>query len=366
MQAKLAAVPPPASDASDAPPTDDEENQYEMMWDCKFCGTAKLLGVTHRYCPNCGAAQDASQRYFPADDEKVAAQDHQFVGADKVCAACDTPNAATTEFCVNCGSPMSEVAEAQKLAAESRAVGESFQRSSAQDQASQAQAEAKQVAEDADKSRRFKLIAIGVVALIAVLIGVFVLWTKEVSVIATGHAWEREIKIEDYATRSKGDWCDSMPHDAYSVSREQKIRSHKKIPDGQECSTQRIDQGDGTYKEVQDCRTKYRDEPVYDTYCKYRVDRWEYKRSVNAEGNNKKPQWPRYQLHCEGQRKGCERENGREEAYILMLKNSATQEEYRCSIGKNLWERAAVNSKWKLEVSAISGGARCDALQPLF
>ena len=43
---------------------------YEMMWDCGFCGSSKLLGKTHRYCPGCGAAQDPSTRYFPPEEEK--------------------------------------------------------------------------------------------------------------------------------------------------------------------------------------------------------------------------------------------------------------------------------------------------------
>ena len=45
---------------------------YQMLWDCKFCGTQKLLGVTHRHCPNCGAAQDPERRYFPAEADMVA------------------------------------------------------------------------------------------------------------------------------------------------------------------------------------------------------------------------------------------------------------------------------------------------------
>ena len=34
-----------------------EKKTYEMMWDCPYCGTKHLLGLTHRHCPNCGAAR---------------------------------------------------------------------------------------------------------------------------------------------------------------------------------------------------------------------------------------------------------------------------------------------------------------------
>ncbi len=342
----------------------DDSHVYEMLWDCKFCGTSKLLGITHRYCPNCGAAQAAEQRYFPADAEKIAVKDHRYVGADKVCEACDTPNTGNAEFCTNCGSPLSEAARAQQLAAELRKEGENFQRSTVKQQTRRAQQAEAEKAQQAAKSRKTRWIIIGVAAVILAVLAVFIFWTKEVSVIASGHAWERRIQIEDYNARRQGSWCDSTPSGAYNISETQKVRSHKQIPDGQECSTRRIDQGDGTYREQQECRTKYREEPVYDRYCHYLIDRWEYKRSVQAQGQDKQPHWPRYQLACQGKRKGCERESGRTEDYILLLENSQNKAQYECSVDKNLWERAAIKSRWTLNVSAITGGARCSSLQP--
>ena len=47
-----------------------DEKSYEMFWDCEYCGSSKLLGITHRHCPNCGAPQDPEKRYFPPDEEK--------------------------------------------------------------------------------------------------------------------------------------------------------------------------------------------------------------------------------------------------------------------------------------------------------
>ena len=64
----------------------DPENRYEMLWDCPCCSTPKLLGITHRHCPNCGAPQDATKRYFPPAGEEVAVENHPFQGKDKVCA----------------------------------------------------------------------------------------------------------------------------------------------------------------------------------------------------------------------------------------------------------------------------------------
>ena len=71
-----------------------EETHYEMLWDCEYCGMEKLLGVSQRYCPGCGSAQNPSTRYFPEDSDKVAVADHKYMGADRQCSACDAPNAA--------------------------------------------------------------------------------------------------------------------------------------------------------------------------------------------------------------------------------------------------------------------------------
>lgn len=62
-----------------------------------------------------------------------------------------------------------------------------------------------------------------------------------------------------------------MPSDAYNVFRYREVRSHKQVPDGQTCSTQRRDQGDGSYSTERVCYTNYRSEPVYDYRCHYTV-----------------------------------------------------------------------------------------------
>ena len=86
---------------------------YEMMWDCGACGTPKLLAKSHKHCPTCGSPQDATWRYFPPDDEKVAVEDHVFMGKDRICGACGSPNAAQAKFCGSCGSDLDDAKEAQ-------------------------------------------------------------------------------------------------------------------------------------------------------------------------------------------------------------------------------------------------------------
>ena len=64
-----------------------------------------------------------------------------------------------------------------------------------------------------------------------------------------------------------------MPSDAYSVDRSRELRSHRKEAVVEVCSTQRKDQGNGTFREVESCRTKYKEIPVHDDRCTYRSKR---------------------------------------------------------------------------------------------
>src|SRR5437762_10126400 len=80
------------------------EQVYQMLWDCRFCGTTKLLGVEHRHCPNCGAAQDPAWRYFPSNEDLKVVKDpkYQYAGVDKICPFCGQPNSAAANFCKDC------------------------------------------------------------------------------------------------------------------------------------------------------------------------------------------------------------------------------------------------------------------------
>src|SRR5688500_9569109 len=97
------------------------ERVYEMLWDCAYCGTRKLLGKTHRFCPKCGAPQDAEKRYFPSDDEKVAVEDHVYVGADRMCGACGSAMSAKALHCSQCGAPLEGAREVRRADAEPKA-----------------------------------------------------------------------------------------------------------------------------------------------------------------------------------------------------------------------------------------------------
>ncbi len=346
---------------------------YQMLWDCQYCGTTGLLGLTHRFCPNCGAAQNPDSRYYPAEDAMVAVENHEYVGADLICPSCDALNSGKAEFCGNCGAPLTAAARAKTLEAQTRAEGEKFASSGSRDVVKEKfEAEMTRVGVrkpgGAAARRTPAWLPIALIVLAVVICGGIVaalLATRDTSVTLIGHSWTREIRIEEYAAVSDSAWCDSVPAGAYSISRRQEVRSHRQVPDGEECSTVRVDNGDGTFRMEQRCRTRYRSEPVYDDKCYFTINRWTYRRVATAGGQRlEEPYWPQPALACANQvRLGCEREAGRSEQYTLIFRAPEDGKTYECPVAYDVWRGAALDSRWNLEVGAVLGDARCDSLQ---
>jgi len=321
---------------------------FEMLWDCGFCGTKGLLGVSHRRCPACGAPQDASKRYFPPEGQETALANHTFDGADWLCGGCQTPNGAKAAFCRSCGAPK------EGNAAVARRPDEVAGRSTAG-----------ALASTAPKARmpRAAKIALGVAALVVVAIAVGALWKKEVSVRVDAHAWSREIDIERLDARREDAWCDAMPMDAYGVTRTQEARTTRQVPDGETCETRNVDNGDGSFRKQRECKPKYRSEPVYDAKCHFTVNRWGKARSVTSagRGTSPAPSWPALPPLRGGACLGCEREGPRHERYTLELVGSDAQR-YPCDVDAAKWSALADGTVRKLKVRVVTGGPVCDSL----
>src|SRR5262245_36601438 len=298
------------------------EKTYQMLWDCEYCADKKLLGVTHRYCPTCGAAQNPAKRYFPPDNERIAVEDHKFVGADLHCPACNQPQSAAANCCGNCGSPLKDGKAAQLHADPAPAP--------------------------AKKSYTW----VYVVALVlAAIVGIFVMracWTKEAIVTVTSHSWKRSIEIERYGKTRETGACSSVPSDARIIER---TKGEKK------CTKKKIDQGDGTFKEREDCT-----EPT--EQCTYEALKWSVARTVDESGGpNDAPKWPEPRLGRTGSCDGCEREGRRIEAYVINLKENSGGTEHRCTFDTpDAWKKHADGSEWKGEFRVVGGDLDCDSL----
>jgi len=302
------------------------------------------------------------------------------VGADRVCDACSTPCSAQATFCPACGADLDGARSAKTRQDQVAAEGQSF----GADDADKARVEHKErrKAERAAKvavhepppdtgSKKgliFGVLGGGAVLMLIACLGIFFLWKKEVSLINTGHSWNRTIQIEEKKTLTKSAWQDEIPRKGRVISCSTEKRSTKKVADGETCSTRRKDNGDGTYSEKQECKTKYRSEPVYDEKCKYKIDEWVSSRKVKAAGKSLKdePHWPKVNLKRKGDCVGCEREGNRSEVYTLTFKDSESGEKLSCNGSLKKWKKVKPKTRWKGEVRVVGGGGLdCDDLKPL-
>jgi hypothetical protein len=197
-------------------------------------------------------------------------------------------------------------------------------------------------------------IGAGIAACVVLVLLILRFSSKPVELAVAGHQWEREVDIESFRASKETAWCDSMPVHAYDVSRSREVRSHESVPDGEDCKTVRRDRGDGTFSEEDECKPKYRDEPVYDYQCRYSVDRWTRVRSQTARGGlAETPAWPGVELKRTGQCQGCEREGPRKERYTVLFEGGGKTRP--CVFSEDKWRSFALGSKWQGKVNALTG-----------
>ncbi len=318
---------------------------FQMLWNCSSCGTEKLLGTDHRYCPNCSAPQAAAERYFPPEGQEIAVKDHVFHGVDWQCPGCDTPNSAAASFCGSCGAPReSDAREVDRKSAEAPPEPP------------------KKKSKGCALFGCGGLLLIGIIAAIVVAVGF--LWKKPVDLTVTGHQWTRSIEIERYDAVRESEWCSAMPSAAYEVSRTSEVKETKQVPDGETCTTKNVDQGDGTFKKVEECKPKYRDEPVYADKCSYKIDRWATARSVDAAGTglDPAPTWPSVGSLNSGSSRGSEREGARRESYVVTYQDDEG-DSHDCDYSQARWQGVADGSRWQAKAGVLFG-FDCDSLSP--
>jgi hypothetical protein len=324
-----------------------------MHWDCEYCETRKLLGKSHRHCPKCGAPQDPARRYFPAEDEKVAVEDHVYQGADRVCESCDTPNAAAAAFCVNCGAPTEGGAEVRRVTADG---------TSPTPHAAHAVPPAPLALPASPGSSRGCLgLAAGALATLAMVVTSFC-WTRAEAFRVSGHAWERRIEVEQFRTVQESGWRDAVPSDARDLSCSSRQRETRQVPDGESCETVNVDDGDGTFHQEQSCATSYRTEPVYDEHCDWRADRWRSEAALVERGEDRQPRWPATGFPgCRDL--GCRREASRSAVYTLILSGDDGQIR-SCAVEESLWTGAGPGTRLRGRVRVVTGGVACGTLAP--
>lgn len=84
--------------------------KVEMLWDCPYCGSTKIL-ARNKNCPNCGRARTGGAYLGNNPNERILSEEDKklFTGkADWHCDYCDSMNPSNAKTCIYCGSPKGE------------------------------------------------------------------------------------------------------------------------------------------------------------------------------------------------------------------------------------------------------------------
>ncbi len=361
---------------------------YQMLWDCSYCGASKLLARDHKHCPNCGGAQDPTWRYFPEDADKVKVEDHVYIGKDVICAACQAPNAAGAAFCGACGAELDGSKAVQLRGDQAADEGAAFAADTARaardehraaklaaQAARQAEADAAHGApppapeESGGSKGKIAGIGCGVLLLLAVVCGGLGFWwfgrTTVATIEATSRSWTTTIQVEEKQSVRESAWKESVPSGAERVSCRSEKRDSRSVSDGETCKNVRKDQGDGTFKEVKECKPKTKQEAVMGEKCDYTVNKWARTREAKATGGPKDAvAYPDPKLRRTGDCVGCERAGAKAEVFTIQWRESGGKRALSCDTTRSIWDKVQVGSKWKGPVGVNKDFVDCAKLQP--
>ncbi len=340
----------------------------EGLWDCPYCGQKGIGGLV-KSCPNCAHPQDADTKFYLG--EKKEALDEEKAkeygkGADWTCAFCGSLNRYSNTNCNNCGAQRED------------SSGDYFENRRKEEAAKP------QPQPQPPKKRKTGLLLIGILAILAIIF--LVTRPKDKATTVTDKTWQRAVAVEAYATVREEGW--SVPGGGRILSSRQAIRTYEQVLDhyeeqayevpyevldGYDIETEYEDNGDGTFTEVEheipryrtEYRTEYRtvpvyrQEPVYDTYYNYEIDKWVPSRTETAGGScyeprsellrgaglavEAEPYWPDTRLG------GSERESARSEEYVLYF-TDAKGRSYSARVTEEVWNRYGRDQSVELEV----------------
>lgn len=361
------------------------KNTFEMFWNCPHCGTKKLLGVTHRHCPNCGAAQDESKRYFPPDGEEIALHNHIYYGIDWDCQYCSTPNSKKSNNCVNCGGPKDGSLEVNLIGENNKIIKNTtkvtnevsstsinkntitppndiyYSNNEAIKRQSYIHLESKK-----NKSTSSNFL-IGLAVLIFVFFIGFLIYgfnhiTPSVGTVVH-KSWERTTNIEEYRTIHDNNWCSSIPSDAYNISKKKEIKSYDKVKTGEVCHTVKEDNGDGSFSKNRYCDDTYKSVPVYANMCYYSINRWKFSHNLKSNGtDDNTPHWPSLsnEVLNESNHLGNQRAiQGAERYYVIFSYfDEQIPKEISCNYSQVNWNSFEKNGTRTINIRMI-GGANC-------
>ncbi len=326
----------------------------EGVWDCKGCGTVRILG-RYRECPHCGKVRDSGTKFYMSDKKMYVPEEKAKEisrNPDWVCCFCDCLNPDSTNVCMSCGSSRTaenknyfenreekDSKQAKKVITESKVSSPRASHSYDEDYHQDAQkadiSNDSSIIDTPEKSSNrlnsavdgilnffedfWPYILGGIAVILLILGGIWLFKPKTETVTIDNVGWERTIEVERYQTVSESDW--HLPEGARLQKTKNEIYTYKRVLDhyehkSRQVSKQRIDHyetkvvghrdlGNGYFEEITENvpvyetyyetehydEPVYRNEPVYKTKYYYEVDKWLHDRELITSGIDKSPEW---------------------------------------------------------------------------
>lgn len=341
----------------------------ELEWTCPNCGK-KNPGM-QKTCRSCGAPQpenvqfDVGQNHELITDATKAASAAK--GADIHCPYCGTRNSGDAQVCVQCGGDLKEGLHRESGRVISggpagaagpltcpgcgtinppgntncQACGASLSKPADASPALVAAAPAQK----ASAFRPWMLLPVAaILMLVCVIAGFFLFHTTALSGVVQNTHWQRVIAIQAQREVAHETWRDQLPGDAKVLSCQQAYRGRQDSPVAgatQVCSTQLVDQGNGSAKVVETCFYE-----VYNDYCKYQALEWQNVDKSLAEGSDLQPYWPQVNLAAD------QREGDRNENYTVYFETKDGVKEFTTG-NAALYSRLQPGSEWTLSINSF-------------
>ncbi len=338
----------------------------ELEWTCPNCGS-KNTGLK-KTCISCGNPQPESVQFELGSNQNLITDQQKLAdlssGADIHCPYCGTRNKADTRLCTQCGGDIKEGIKRQtgkvltnntQAGTESRCaacgnlnkIGEKTCSSCGSNLTTSKVDDTQQPVDVQKQSaiRPWMLLPVAAIGmLICVIIGYFLFHTTALSGTVQSISWQRTIDIEMQREVTREAWRDELPADSTIISCEQNFRRKQDnpAPNSKEvCSTELVDQGNGSAKVVETCYYE-----VYDDYCKYHALEWQVINKVESSGADLQPAWPKVNLEI-GQREGQRQEN-----YEIDFSTADGIRKYNIN-DPDLFVQFQPGSQWTLSVNTL-------------
>lgn len=340
----------------------------ELEWNCPNCGT-KNPGLK-KICSACGSPQPQDVQFGLGDKADLIVdkqtQSQAVKGPDIHCPYCNTRNTADAKVCVQCGGDLigglqresGRVLSAAPAGSAGpiscphcgtsnpagstncSACGAALTKS----QAAASPAAVSPVASAASAFRPWMALPILAVLMICCLVGFLFFRTTAVSGVVQNVEWQRTIALEEQRPVTREAWRDELPVGVDALACRQQYRRRQDTPVAgakEVCSTQLVDQGNGSAKVEETCYYE-----VYDDYCQYQALEWQTVDQAIANGTDLQPYWPQVNPK-NGQRQGTQNE-----VYKVLFETKDGVKEFTTSDAA-LFAQLQPGTQWTLAVNTL-------------